>query len=257
VTVIGATVIEARCRELGACMRAHRQLIRPADVGLPAAGRRRTPGLRREEVAELAGVGLSWYTWMEQGRVRASGQVVDAVGRVLGLDAVGRRHLRMLTAPPEPPAPPAAAELAPLLASWPASPAVLLDHRLDMHVANPRWTQLWGDPRDLAPTRRNVLWQLAADPRTPAALAEPEPLIRAVARQFRMAANQYAGDRRITEIVTLLRAEAPRHRPFWDCRGVGAFEAPEVRVGAMPTRAHLLHANGHAGAAVLVLAENR
>jgi transcriptional regulator with XRE-family HTH domain len=72
------------------------QLVRPADVGLPATGRRRTPGLRREEVAELAGVGLSWYTWLEQGRVRASGHVLDAVGRVLGLDPVGRRHLRAL-----------------------------------------------------------------------------------------------------------------------------------------------------------------
>lgn len=248
------TAVEARRRELGACLRAYRRLVRPADVGLPAVGRRRTPGLRREEVAELAGVGLSWYTWLEQGRVRASRHVVDAVGRVLGVDAVGRRHLRSLTAPPEPPAPPSAAELAPLLASWAASPAVLLDHRLDMHAANPRWTQLWGNPEDIAPARRNVLWQLAADPRTSAVVAEPEPLIRAVARQFRMSADQYAGDRRVAEIAAVLRAEAPRHRPVWDCRGVGAFEVPEVRVGTVPAHAHLLRPNGHAGAAVLVLA---
>jgi hypothetical protein len=180
--------------------------------------------------------------------------VLDAVGRVLGLDQVGRRHLRALAAPPEPPAPPSAADLALLLASWPASPAVLLDHRLDMHAANPRWTQLWGDPRDLPPHRRNVLWQLAADPRTPGVLAEPAPLVRAVARQFRMAENQYADDRRIAAIAALLRTEAPDHRALWDCRGVGAFEAPEVRVGPAPARAHLLHPNGHAGAAVLVLA---
>ncbi len=52
----------------------------------------------------------------------------------------------------------------------------------------------------------------------------------------------------------MLRAEAPRHRPVWDCRGVGAFEVPEVRVGTAPAHAHLLHPNGHGGAAVLVLA---
>ncbi len=79
-------------------------------------------------------------------------------------------------------------------------------------------------------------------------------ITRAVARQFRMAGNQYAGDRRIAEIAALLRAEAPDHRPLWDCRSVGAFEAPNVRVGAMPARAHLLHPNGQAGASVLVLA---
>jgi hypothetical protein len=248
------TAAEARRRELGACLRAHRGLIRPADVGLPTTGRRRTPGLRRNEVAELAGVGLSWYTWLEQGRVRASGHVLDAVGRVLGIDPVGRRHLRTLAAPPEPPAPPSVAELAPLLASWPASPAVLLDHRLDIHAANPRWTQLWGDPRDLAPPRRNVVWQLAADPRTRAVVGDPERLVRAVARQFRMAADQYAGDRRVAEIAALLRSDAPGHRPFWDCRSVGAFETPAIQVDTMPARAHLLHPIGQAGAVILVLA---
>ncbi|WP_243717380.1 helix-turn-helix transcriptional regulator, partial [Actinomadura sp. KC345] len=61
---------------------------------MPGGGRRRTPGLRREEVAVLAGVGVSWYTWLEQGRdITVSGDVLDAIGRALRLDAAEREHL--------------------------------------------------------------------------------------------------------------------------------------------------------------------
>ena len=60
--------LERTRSDLAAFLRAHRERLSPADVGLPSGGRRRTPGLRREEVAALAGVGLTWYTWLEQGR---------------------------------------------------------------------------------------------------------------------------------------------------------------------------------------------
>src|SRR5690242_18900745 len=69
-----------RRRELGAFLRSRRERLTPADVGLPEGGRRRTPGLRREEVASLAGVGMTWYTWLEQGRdINASDQVLAAL----------------------------------------------------------------------------------------------------------------------------------------------------------------------------------
>src|SRR5213080_3886922 len=80
----------ARHAELAAFLRAQRARLRPADVGLPEdshPGRRRTPGLRREEVAEIAGVSVTWYTWLEQGRnISASEQVLDALARALRLD---------------------------------------------------------------------------------------------------------------------------------------------------------------------------
>ncbi|MEV0339175.1 helix-turn-helix transcriptional regulator [Nocardia sp. NPDC050713] len=86
--------------ELGDFLRAHRCRLQPFDVGLPGdliPGRRRTPGLRREEVAELAGVSLTWYTWLEQGRkIAASPQVVDALARALLLEPVQHRQLRRL-----------------------------------------------------------------------------------------------------------------------------------------------------------------
>lgn len=236
----------ARRRELGACLRSYRQLIGPAEVGLPADGRRRTPGLRREEVAALSGVGLSWYTWLEQGRVVASDHVLDAVGRVLRLDDVAREHLRALcTADPDP-APVDAAVFAPLLQSWPDSPAVLLDHRLDMVAGNGSWTRRFGDPRDSDAEHRHVLVPLAG--------AGEDRLVRSVATQFRMAGNRHAGDPRIAQVRDLLHEEVPHLAPVWDCRGIGAFDAPPVRLDGRPAVAHLLRPAGADRAAVLVLA---
>src|SRR6201988_5561769 len=81
--------------ELRAFLRSRRERLSPADVGLPDnGGRRRTPGLRREELAALAGVGVSWYTWLEQGRdIHPSPDVLEALARALRLDAAERATL--------------------------------------------------------------------------------------------------------------------------------------------------------------------
>lgn len=90
-------VRKARRSELAAFLKSRRARISPEDVGLPNGSRRRTPGLRREEVAQLAGVGVTWYTWLEQGRpINVSVQVLDAISRTLGLDGVERAHLYQL-----------------------------------------------------------------------------------------------------------------------------------------------------------------
>jgi transcriptional regulator with XRE-family HTH domain len=78
----------ARRSELADFLRDRRARVTPESVGLLADGRRRTPGLRREEVAQLAGVGLSWYTWLEQGRdIKPSAQVLDALAIALRMDS--------------------------------------------------------------------------------------------------------------------------------------------------------------------------
>src|SRR5205809_4929579 len=82
-----------RRHELAAFLRSRRERIAPEDAGLPSGHRRRTAGLRREEVAQEAGVGVTWYTWLEQGRpIRASSQVLDSVARALRLDEAEREH---------------------------------------------------------------------------------------------------------------------------------------------------------------------
>src|SRR6201995_5687517 len=88
------TATAERRTELAGFLRSRRERIRPQDVGLPSVGRRRTSGLRREELARLAGVGVTWYTWLEQGRpINASVHVLDAVARTLPLDSIERGHL--------------------------------------------------------------------------------------------------------------------------------------------------------------------
>src|SRR5437667_11826319 len=93
----GVTSDEVRRRALAAFLRSRRERITPDEVGLPAGGRRRTPGLRREEVAQLAGVGVTWYTWLEQGRdINVSEQVLDAIAGTLRLAVFERQHLYQL-----------------------------------------------------------------------------------------------------------------------------------------------------------------
>src|SRR5258706_9741149 len=91
----------SRREALADFLRARRARLKPADVGFRddgASGRRRTPGLRREEVAELSGVGVTWYTWLEQGRdIVPSAQVIDALARALLLDEDQHRYLRELS----------------------------------------------------------------------------------------------------------------------------------------------------------------
>src|SRR5258708_24004105 len=108
---------QLRREELADFLRMRRAALQPEDVGLPNGGRRRTPGLRREEVAQLAGVGTTWYTWLEQGRdVRASLDVLEALARALRLTPAERGHLVLLGRGEHRPAcPPPAERLAPTL----------------------------------------------------------------------------------------------------------------------------------------------
>ena len=192
--VPAVTGSDARRRELGRCLRAYRDLVRPAQVGLPVTGRRRAPGLRREEVATLAGVGVTWYTWLEQGKVTASGHVLDAVGRVLGIDDAGREHLRSLSRPASPAA--CSDALRPLLDSWPSDPAVLLDARMDMVAANPAWTDAWGPI-----SGRHVLDPLVAH----RPLDDVLPLVHALARRLRMVTDHAPDDERLARVRASVR----------------------------------------------------
>src|SRR3984957_19892231 len=92
-----ADVALLRRQELGTFLRSRRERTSPQQVGVISSGRRRTPGLRREELAQMAGVGVTWYTWLEQGRdINVSGQVLEAICRALLLDASERAHVMNL-----------------------------------------------------------------------------------------------------------------------------------------------------------------
>lgn len=138
----------------------------PESVGLEPNGRRRTPGLRREEVAQLAGVGLSWYTWLEQGRdIKPSPQVLDALARVLRLDRAERTHLYNLARVELPlpageyprSAPP---ELSALVEALVPNPAYLLGPRTDVLAWNRAASGVIGVPAEAPDGRPNLLWWL-------------------------------------------------------------------------------------------------
>ncbi|MFE7464115.1 helix-turn-helix domain-containing protein [Streptomyces sp. NPDC057499] len=226
----------ANSKELGAFLRAHRERRSPRQVGLPDTGRRRTPGLRREEVAALSGVGLAWYTWLEQGRVIPSRKVLEAVARTLGLDAVSYRHVLALSGL-LPPAPDGAghgevaARVQGLLDTWENSPAVLLDSRFDITAWNDAYAAVWSDPAAIPAERRNLMWCVAGSPAFRSTLLEWEPVARAVLAHFRGQTARLAGtDRRTREIYATLRADFPELAEWWECQGVGDLTARQVSV---------------------------
>ena len=223
--------------ELAAFLRARRGRLQPADVGLPAdpvPGRRRTPGLRREEVAELSGVGLTWYTWLEQGRkIPASPQVIEALARALRLSADEHRHLR---------------ELAGLTASAPASggdaqprlqrlvdavapnPASVYDVHFDYLAWNEPYRRIRHDPAGLAAGRRNLLWMMFTDSENRARLTTWDRAARALLSQFRAAAGRHPGDPRFAELVAALTEASPQFRDWWAEYPVRYFRPARIRI---------------------------
>ncbi|MGV9296258.1 helix-turn-helix transcriptional regulator [Amycolatopsis sp. NPDC003676] len=124
---------------LGDFLRARRERISPADVGLPDSGRRRVRGLRREELALLAGISSDYYIRLEQGRDQnPSAQVLDALARALGLDEPSRHHLHQLAAPTQPgqAEPHVPASIVELISTWPTNPAYVQDRLTNVLAAN-------------------------------------------------------------------------------------------------------------------------
>ena len=210
---------QERRSELTDFLRNRRAQVTPQDVGLPANGRRRTPGLRREEVAQLAGVGLSWYTWLEQGRdIKPSAQVLDALARVLRLDTAERAHLFHL-ARVELPLPAAGypreapPDLAHFVARVAPYPAYLIGPRTDVLAWNARRD---GDARRAdagAGRRQNLLWWL---------FTSEEPLTeqrRATARstlaRFRAEQARRIGDPGFAALVDALDQASEQFRAWW------------------------------------------
>src|SRR5215831_881987 len=160
-----ATVADGRRSELAGFLRSRRERIAPEQVGLPPASRRRTPGLRREEVATLAGVGVTWYTWLEQGRdINASPQVLDAVARTLLLDPHERDHLFRLADTPDGNGQAECKSLPPtaqlLLDQLEPYPACIRNARYDILAYNQAYEQLMGPLADVPFEERNSLWRV-------------------------------------------------------------------------------------------------
>ncbi|MGH3671815.1 MAG: helix-turn-helix transcriptional regulator, partial [Pseudonocardiaceae bacterium] len=181
--------------ELRDFLRTRRARLSPGDVGLPAVGRRRTPGLRREEVAVLAGVGVSWYTWLEQGRdIKVSEQVLDAIARTLQLDRHERGYLYRL-AGLNPPSADAASvginlELQWVLDGWLPRPAHILDRHWGFAATNVAAREMFG----LSARDHNCLVSFFTDIRYRATCADWENAASLMIAQFRAESARHPDD---------------------------------------------------------------
>jgi transcriptional regulator with XRE-family HTH domain len=218
--------IEARRRQSGAFLRSRRERLMPSDVGLPDGFRRRTPGLRREEVALLAGVGATWYTWLEQGRdVQPSAEVLSALADALRLDAAERRHLYILNdrPPPEPkPTGPERVEqpLLRMLDSLTGQPAYVLGRRWDVLAWNRAAELLFGDYGKLEGDQRNIMHILFANKAHRKLLVDWNEVASTALAMFRADSARYAGDTDFERLIKNLMSVSGEFRELWSRQDV-------------------------------------
>ncbi|MDJ0347218.1 helix-turn-helix transcriptional regulator [Streptomyces sp. H10-C2] len=250
-----------RRQELREFLMARRARISPTEAGLPDGGaRRRTPGLRREEVAVLAGVGVSWYQWLEQGReITVSPQVLDAVARVLKLNGSERRHLYGLAGlnPPLPEAAPGSDfcdGLHRLIDAWMPFPA---------HVMDAYWNIIaFNDAAGLAfaftPDDTNCLVTFFTSPRYRGRVDHWDELAASVVAQYRAAVSERPDDEGFRAVVEELAAVSPEFAEIWargDVQASGQtlkeiihptagslhFESTQLRIPARPDLTIVMH----------------
>ena len=227
--------LERNRAELADFLRSRRERISPQEVGLPAGERRRTPGLRREEVAALAGVGLSWYTWLEQGReIGVSASFLERLSKTLKLDATERRYLFLLAHQRLPPEPGKTWCVVPplvhrLMADLPMRPAYVLNLRWDVLAWNAAADKVFAFS-SVPAERRNFLWLLFTAPSMRALLDPWEDQALQILSSFRRDFVRAPLDPDIGSLVKNLGKVDPDFRSWWrqqdihgPCQGIRNF----------------------------------
>ncbi|MFI6155954.1 helix-turn-helix transcriptional regulator [Kitasatospora sp. NPDC051170] len=235
-----ATPGDARRHELAAFLRSRRERIAPEQVGLPMTGRRRTPGLRREEVAQLAAVGVTWYTWLEQGRaIQVSAQVLDAVARALLLDPSERAHLFTLAGADDPAPVRQCLSVTPgvqlLLKQMEPYPAVVINSRYDVLAYNRTYPAFVGDLEQLPPEDRNLLWLAFTPSHFSTVLIDYRSERPGMVARFRSAMADHGSEPAWKCLLARLRKASPDFEESWQRHdvalpgnGVKRFQVPGV-----------------------------
>jgi transcriptional regulator with XRE-family HTH domain len=210
-----------RLRELSSFLKARRSRISPEQVGLTQGIRRRTPGLRREEVAQLAGVGVTWYTWIEQGRdIHVSSQVLEGIARALNLNLDERNHLFTLAEQSPPielihPQETVNPSLLQALDRFGANPAYITGQRWDLLAWNQAACAVFGNFELLPVQERNILWFVFMNDNLRQILIDWEAHARLVLAQFRVSYSRFVGDPWFTELIIALELASPEFRQWW------------------------------------------
>ena len=209
-----------RHHELAAFLRSRRARILPEQVGLPKGTRRRTPGLRRGEVAMLAGVSPEWYTWLEQGRdIHVSVQLVESLARVLQLDVDERAHLFLLALRQLPPVeifspPTISPTLQQFLNQFGKMPSCAVDVRLNVVAWNAAYCVVFDDRTMMSERKRNLIWCLFTSPLL-RRNEEWEEIARVYVGQFRAGYGRFIHDPWWTRQIAELNRISPEFRELW------------------------------------------
>ncbi|MDD9269132.1 helix-turn-helix transcriptional regulator [Paenibacillus sp. GCM10023248] len=225
---------QQRLRELAQFLRTRRERLTPEQVGFSPQGRRRTPGLRREEVAILSGVSVDWYTWLEQARdIQVSSQVLESIASALRLDPIERNHLFVLALQHQPSVRQQEdCVIHPTLQSFldgqGSSPVYVMNQRLDIVAWNQAANLIYGDYEKMSRQDRNSLWRSFVSPYTREMLQETwETHARHRLAQFRANYGKYVGDPSFMELIEALNQSSEEFREWWPQHDV--LNGPEGR----------------------------
>lgn len=243
--------------ELGQALRRWRDRVAPETAGLPAGGQRRAAGLRREELALLAGISVDYVTRLEQGRAaNPSGQVVEALARALRLSGDERAHLFRLAGLVLPGPETVPAYISPsvqrLLDRLVDTPVGVSDAAMTLLVANPMYAALLGDPSDRRGFERNGVWRnfLGAPGRVRHTPEERRAFEIGAVAELRATASRYPADSQLRRLIEELRAGSARFTELWDAGVVGRLEASRKtiehpQVGLLTLDCDLLRVEGN------------
>lgn len=243
--------------ELGHALRRWRDRVSPGTAGLPAGGQRRAAGLRREELALLAGISVDYVTRLEQGRAaNPSGQVVEALARALRLSGDERAYLFRLAGlvPPGPEMVPGyiTPSVQRLLDRLVDTPVGVSDAAMTLLVANPMYAALLGDPSGLRGFERNGVWRnfMGAPTRVRHTPEERRAFEVGMVAELRATAARYPADRQLRRLIAELRAGSERFAELWDAGVVGRLEASRKtiehpQVGLLTLDCDLLRVEGN------------
>jgi transcriptional regulator with XRE-family HTH domain len=212
---------EQRLKALGNYIKSNRAKRSPDSVGLPPGyNRRRTPGLRREEVAQLAGVSTTWYTWIEQGRdINVSREVLDSIGRALQLSTDEYIHMLNLAKDPIPaPAPARKKPISPALhkiVNDMAYPAMVVNKRSDVLAWNIAASSYFVDFSQVPEEERNMIWQWFTNKSLQSRIVNWEERSEYAIAVFRGFSDLYAGDPWFPQFVEELKRVSPFFKEQW------------------------------------------
>ncbi|AKJ13321.1 XRE family transcriptional regulator [Streptomyces incarnatus] len=212
---------DIRRHELAAFLRSRRERISPEQVGLPRGARRRTPGLRREEVAQLSAVGVTWYTWLEQARdIQVSVQVLDALARTLMLDASERAHLFQLAGATDPSPAANCSGVSPaqreLLRRLEPIPACIQNSRYDILAYNLTYGRLLCDLDAIPAEDRNCMLLVYTNKDWQSSVIHLEETQRLMAARLRASLAGHLGEPAWKMLLKRLETESPNFREHWE-----------------------------------------